>query len=185
MVATATLWAVGASPTTAGTTWANTGNTAGANDGTFATFINAASGGTGSITLTGYSAQDALAQMQPASVDSIQATCFWYVNNTTRFTAASCTARLFDGTTALGTGATAIGALSTTTSYSTSLTFTGVATWANLGALSVQLFATHATTTAGTFNIDAVGLVVNYTPSSITPPNVAGGTVGDYLNLVC
>jgi hypothetical protein len=183
MVATPTVWASGATPTTTGSTWTNTGNTAGANDGSFGTFTNSSAGAAGTILLTSYGAQDALGMMIPVSVDSVVTTCYWYVANTGRWTAASCTVQLYDGATPLGS-ATAIGTLTTTTTNSTVQTFTGVAAWANLAALGVLITATHSGTSSSTFNIDAVGVVVNYTPSAVVPANAPGGSAGGYVKVI-
>ena len=172
MVATATMWATGtpATTTTGLGTWANPANAAGANDAAFAVFTSGTvSGEVATILCTGYGLDcDCLGMEIPASVDSIVATVYFYVGTTARWTAAGMTVQLMDGATPLGS--TSALTRTTTTSNSQAVTFTGVAAWANLANFGVRITGTLTGTTSSTLNVDAVGVVMNYTPSPITIP---------------
>ena len=118
---------------------------------------------------------DCLGMQIPASVDCIVATVYFYVTGATgRWT--SVTARLMDGSTALGSGETTL-TRSTTSTNSQAVTFTGIAAWANLAALGVRITGTKANTTSSVLNVDAVGVVMNYTPSAVTGNTYGGGSV--------
>lgn len=186
MPATSTLYPTTVASTT-GSTWTTTSNATGSGTGTtsaaWAVFTNAASGGTGTINLSGYAAQAA----GPASgdtIDSVVLSLRGNVASTARWTAASCTAQLFAGTTAIGSPV-AIGTLSTSTSNVWTITFSGgnAPTYAQLADLRVRITAVHSGTTSSTFNVDTAGLVVNYTVATTPPPSevigyasVAGAT---------
>ena len=162
---TATLFASG-TPTTAqsGTgSWTNPAQSSGTNDGLFATFTSTTANETGTINPTGFGAQAAIGS-QPTSVDSVAVTVFSWEAQTARWT--SVTAQLFDGSTPLGSSQSLT--LSSTTTNSQTITFTGVATWANLANLTVRVIATKAVATSSTFNLDAVGVVVNFTNTAYT-----------------
>jgi hypothetical protein len=161
MTATGTLWASG-TPTTAGSTWTTTTNANGANDSAYAVFTNATNGATGTIRVSGYGAVTAVGGVAPASVDSVAVTIYSWEGTTSRWSGV--TAQLYDGSTPLGT--TQAVTLSATSSNSQVLTFTGVAAYSNLANLSVNIVATKSGGTSSTFNVDAVGIVVNYTPAA-------------------
>jgi len=176
MVATATLWASGTPATTASGagTWAGAANAAGANDGVYAGFTSVTTAEVGTILCTGYAADAALGMEIPTSVDSVVATVYVHVTGATgRWT--SVTARLMDGATALGATETTV-TLSTTATFSQALTFTGVAAWANLAGLGVRITGTKANTTSSVMDVDAIGVVVNYTPSAVTGNTYSGGS---------
>jgi len=175
VAATATLWATG-TPSTASSgsdSWSNPARAAGANDNSRATYASATNGEAGTITCTGYGADTAMGSEIPASVDSVNAIVYYYVTGaTTRWS--SVTAQLTDGGTPLGSS-TAM-TLATSTSNSTVVPFTGVAAWSNMAGLGVQLVATKYLTTASTVNVDAVGVVVNWTASAVTGHTHSGGS---------
>jgi hypothetical protein len=156
---TSTLYASG-TPSTTGSTWTTVTNATGAPNAARAVFTNAASGGVGTINCAGYGAQTAIGAT-PASVNRVDVTVYGYVATVARWT--SMTVGLFDGSTQVGTSQTMT--LTTTTTNAQAFTFTGV-TWANLANLTIRVTGTHSGTTSSTMNVDAVGVVVNYTPAS-------------------
>jgi large repetitive protein len=160
---------------TTGSTWTNTANATGQTTSSSATFTNATSGGTGTIQLSGYAVQTVIGT-QPTSINSVTLTLRDWVSSTSNWTAASCTAQLFTGTTAIGS-AVAVGTLSTTVTTTHTIAFTGanVPTWAQCSDLQVTVTAKHAAnTTSSTFNVDTAGLTVNYTPSAASAAQPAG-----------
>lgn len=174
MVATQTLWATG-TPTTAHSgagAWTNAANAAGTNNAGFATFTSVTSAETGTITCTGYAADATLGMQIPVSIDSVVATVYFNVATVLRWT--SVTAQLMDGATPLGSASAMT--LTTTSANSQAMTFTGVAAWANMAALGVRIVATKSGTTSDTANVDAVGVVVNYTPSTVTGHNASSSS---------
>ena len=176
MVATATLWATGTPAVTATGpgTWATAANAAGPNNAAYAAFTSVTTSEVGTILCTGYGADAALGMEIPVSVDSIVATAYVHETTaTTRWT--SVTARLMDGSTALGSGETSM-TLSITAANSQALTFTGVAAWANLAGLGVRITGTKANTSTSNMDIDAIGVVINYTPSAVVGKTLPGGS---------
>lgn len=167
MPATTTLYPTTVAGST-GATWTTTTNATGSTTGTtsaaWAVFTNATnggSGGTGTLTLSGYAAQPAVTSGN--TIDSVVLSLRGNVGATARWTAASCTAQLFSGTTAIGSPV-AVGTLSTTTSNVWTITFSGAnaPTYVQLSDLRVQVTAVHTSTTSSTFNVDTAGLVVNH-----------------------
>lgn len=158
MTTTATLYPSTVA-STAGSTWTTTGNATGSTAGTVATFTNAASGGVGSIQLSGYSAQGALPS--GVTVASVAVNVASYEAVTSRWTSA--TVQLYSGTTPIGSAQALT--LSATTTNSQTVTFTGAnaPTYAQCADLRVQVTATHSGTTSSTFNLDTAGLTVTYT----------------------
>ena len=73
------------------------------------------------------------------------------------------TAQLMDGATPLGSPSALT--LTTTTGNSQAVTFTGVAAWANLANAGGADHRDQTEATSSTMNVDAVGVVMNYTPS--------------------
>lgn len=161
---------------TTGSTWTTTTNATGSGTGTtsasWAVFTNATSGGTGTIQLSGYGAQTAInGGVQPASIDSVAVTVTSNVATVARWTSA--TVQLFSGASGIGS-ATSL-TLSATTSNVQTVTLTGTncPTWAQCSDLRAQITFVHAGTTSSTANVDAVGVVVNYTVAGY----VAGSAV--------
>ena len=92
-------------------------------------------------------------------------TAYQYEATTTRWLAP--TVQLYDGATPLGSPQTLN--LSATSTNSQAITFTGVASWANLANLTVVLSITKSGSTSSAFNVDAARVVVNYTPAGAGP----------------
>ena len=161
---------------TAGTTWASTTNATGSTSATYATFTNVASGGVGTIQLSGYNAQaNTNGGVQPISIDSIDVTVASFVGFTAR--TASLTVQLYTGTTALGTSTALTSSATTTNAQTVNLTGTKIPTWAQMSDLRAQVvFTRTAVTTANVFSLDYVGIVINYTipppPFIAAPPTV-------------
>jgi len=166
MAATASLYPTTVD-TTVGTTWAATTNATGATAATFATFTNTASGGSGTIRLSGYAVRgNTNTGVQPTSIDSVSVTVANYVDNVSR--TASITVQLYSGTTAIGTPTTLTRSTTTTNSQTVTLTGANCPTWAQLADLRAQVvFTRTAVTQANVFRLDYVGIVVNYTATSV------------------
>ena len=162
---------------TVGTTWASTANATGSTAGTFATFTNATSGGSGTIQLSGYNAQASTnGGVAPNSIDSIEVTVKSNVGNVSR--TASLSVRLYTGTTAIGT-VTALTPSATVANVQTvTLTGANLPTWAQMSDLRAQVvFTRTAVTQANVFSLDYVGVVVNYTPP-LTYVKAGAGALG-------
>lgn len=163
-VTTSALVASG-TPSTTGTTWANTTNVNGTNNAAFATWTSSSSGASGSITPSGYGAQAAMGGSAPVSVDSVDVTVYAYVSNATRVSSIS--VQLTDGGTPIGSPQTMT--KSTTSTNNQKFTFTGV-TWAQLANLGVRItFTRGGVTTQSICYVDAAPLTVTYTRNVQTP----------------
>ena len=162
MAATADLYPTTVATTT-GTTWASTTNATGSTASNYATFTNVASGGVGTIRLSGYNAQaNTNGGVAPVSLDSVDVTVKCFVGNASR--TASITVQLFTGATPIGTS-TAL-AIQTTPGTPQTFNLTGakIPTWAQMSDLQATVsFTRTAVTTANVFSLDYVGVVINYT----------------------
>jgi len=154
--------------TTSGTTWASTTNATGSTASTYATFTNLASGGVGTIRLSGYGAQTAMGGTQPQSISSVDVTVKCFSGTTSR--TASTTVQLFSGATAVGSPTALAIEASPGTAQTVNLTGANVPTWAQMADLQATVsFTRAAVTTANVFSLDYVGIVVNYVPVPVAP----------------
>lgn len=178
MAATASLYPTTVD-TTIGTTWTNTTNATGSTTATFATWTNATSSGAGSIRLSGYAAQTAVGDPS-ATIDSVAVTVRSYYTRTSTGAISTEAVQLYSGTTAIGS-ATSLTPTLTTTTNSQTVTLSGAnaPTYAQLSDLRAQVAATRAANTNQTvFNVDIVGVVVNYSTPVTLSNSAEGGTNG-------
>lgn len=152
-------------PTTVGTTWANTANAIGAPNAAFASWTSTASGATGSLTEPTTFGLQAAVGSAPQSIESIDVTVKGYVTNTSRVT--GYTVQLLKNGVAVGSPV-ALTRTTTTTNVETVnilASAIGGLTWADLPTLSARVtFTRGAVTQAGNGMLDSVGIEVNYTP---------------------
>lgn len=141
------------------------GNASGPNDGTFVVIATYDNTDTISFTVYGFDAQDAIGS-QSASVDAVTATIYWYMagSETGGGGTGTVTAQLRDGATEtlLGSPVTLTHSLVSTNSQE--IVFTGVASWDNLADLEVVISGKSDTTIRTRYFLDAVSVVVTYTP---------------------
>jgi hypothetical protein len=146
-------------PATTGTTWTTVTSAVdgavGSNPATYAVFTNAASGGIGTIDVSGYGFGSIPVGATIVSVNvNIRQLCG---SPTSRWT--SVQFQPFDGATAIGTAQTAV--LSTTARNDTA-NFTVTLAQLQSGTFKIRVTATHSGTTSSTFSLDHADVTVVY-----------------------
>lgn len=171
MPASASLYPTTATPTQTGGSWATATNATGSGTGTTSASwavwqSSTVSGTTGTMQLSGYGAQAATnGGVQPTSIDSVAVTIVSNVGNPIRFS--SLTIQLYSGAaTAIGSPTTFTASATLTNSETVTLSGANAPTWSQMADLRTQIVAVHTTTTSSTFNLDAVGVVINYSTAA-------------------
>lgn len=164
--------------------WTTPTNATGSSTSTaVATYTTAISAEVGTIQLAGY----AMSTSTMGAINSVAVQVWSYVTATNRWTSAS--VQLLDSV-GVAIGAAQTLTLSATTTNNQTLAFTGVTTAQIAAGIQVKLSATKSGTTSNAFNVNAVGVTVDYAGIVAIPttqgfetdagnfaPSVAGASV--------